>query len=277
MPESVPARTKSPAPQRASARPAAAPSLSVRYWKRMRPNKVYPVVVSSQGRGETAPVTVRVIMAGAQVVPAEQTLNPGLPGEKVTFYVTPLARGSLRGERVEILQDGQKIQELRIPCKVCTQKPTLIWLLFTFLLPWLLIHFFATAPVGYQAPIQDNGREQYVDLKTRVKNYAPGTVDQDIPEKRSHEISDFIAYTTPNLDPLFDNPRDDILVIYKDVQQFPEKTYLWFFRQHRELGQPIAFYLFAALLFVTFISFVLMQEGRRTVYGKPLPLAVEED
>src|SRR5881396_2891305 len=106
MPDAV-TRGKSPATQRAPARD------------------------SARGAGATAPVTVRLVMAGAQVVPAEQTLDPGDPGDKATFYVTPLAHGGLRGERIEVVQNGRKVQELRIPCKVTSQKGTLVWLFLT--------------------------------------------------------------------------------------------------------------------------------------------------
>src|SRR4051812_29289199 len=127
MPESPPTRGRA-APQRAAGsgqdygRATGAPQVQVHYYRRMRPNRVYPVVVSWKGAARTAaPVTVRLVMAGAQVVPPEQTLEPGRD-ERATFYVTPLARGWLRGERVEVLQDGRKVQEIRLPCKATTQR-----------------------------------------------------------------------------------------------------------------------------------------------------------
>jgi hypothetical protein len=289
MADSVSAR-KTPA-QRAparEARPAAkgAPSLNVRYWKRMRPNKVYPVVVSAAGRGDV-PVTVRVVMAGAQVVPAEQTMVPGQPGEKLTFYVTPLARGGLRGERVEVLQDGKKVQEIRIPCKVVTQRPTLVWLFLALFVPWLILHYFVYAPVGYQPPLDAEGKPMYVEdpsehylkdveviwsAKTRkAKQPSPEkpVAQKELPSAR---ITHFIEDNTPDLKPLLaDWP--DIANIYQDIQGFPEKAYLHLFIEYHNLGQPLAFYLFLVLLFITFVSFVLKQEGRRTVYGRPLPVA----
>ena len=36
------------------------------------------------------------------------------PDAEATFYVTPLARGWLRGERLEVLVNGRKVQELRL-------------------------------------------------------------------------------------------------------------------------------------------------------------------
>src|SRR5262245_1986635 len=149
MAESVSARSKAGATQRAPAAPrkeyAKAPSLSVRYWKRMRVNKVYPVVVSWRGASrdgdvEGGPVTVRLLMAGAQVVPSEHTMDPREPRDTATFYVTPLAKGGLRGEKIEVLQGGRKIQEIRLPSKTTSQSSTLVWLFLAIFLPWLIWH-----------------------------------------------------------------------------------------------------------------------------------------
>ena len=62
------------------------------YWRRMRPSKVYPVTVSSSGRWmgtHQRPAIDR----RRPVVPAEQAFDTGNAKEKVTFYVTPLAKG----------------------------------------------------------------------------------------------------------------------------------------------------------------------------------------
>src|SRR4051812_35734299 len=122
MPESPPksratATQKGTASARETTRATAAPQLQVRYYKKMRANRVYPVVVSwkQSGRGRTAggsPVLVRLVMAGAQVVPSEHPLAPADADGRATFYVTPLAKGWLRGERLEVIQDGHKVQEI---------------------------------------------------------------------------------------------------------------------------------------------------------------------
>src|SRR5947207_865510 len=94
MPESPPSRgrttttQRSVAPSKESARSTAAPQLQVRYYKKMRPNRVYPVVVgwkpTGAGRSSAGnPVLLRLVMAGAQVVPAEQPLDPADPDAKV--------------------------------------------------------------------------------------------------------------------------------------------------------------------------------------------------
>src|SRR4051794_20293229 len=141
MPESPPSRGRPAAqPSAAYGRSAGSPHIQFRHYRRMRPNRVYPFVVSwrESGRG-TGPVVVRLVMAGAQVVPAEHTLDPAHPGDQVTFHVTPPARGQLRGERLEVVQDGRKVQELRLPCKVTTQRLTWFFLFLTLVVAWWVV------------------------------------------------------------------------------------------------------------------------------------------
>src|SRR5688572_29933558 len=91
------------------------PSVEVSYYRRMKLQRVYPFVVRWRKGAAPAPrekVTLRLLMAGAQVLPTEQTLDAGKPDAQETFYVTPLARGWLRAQRLEILHNGRKVQEL---------------------------------------------------------------------------------------------------------------------------------------------------------------------
>src|SRR5205085_1345221 len=134
--------------------PGGTRTIQVRYYRRMRPNRVYPVVVSWQSSGRAAePVVVRLVMAGAQVVPAEQPLAGAEADGRATFYVTPLAKGQLRGERLEVLQDGKKVQEIKLPCKVTTQRLTWFFLLLTVLVCWWVAPLFdASSP---QPPIRE--------------------------------------------------------------------------------------------------------------------------
>jgi hypothetical protein len=158
MPDAPIPASRASAPQaapvaREAPRPTSSqPPLSVRYYRRMRPNRVYPVVVRCDGAGRVRPgepLVLRLLMAGAQVVPAEQTLDPSQPRAQVTFFVTPLARGWLRGERLEVVQQGKKVQELRLPCKVTTQCLTWIILALAFLVPVYIVPYFTTTPITH--------------------------------------------------------------------------------------------------------------------------------
>jgi hypothetical protein len=114
--------------------------LVVRYYSRMRLNRVYPLSVEvaapQGGAGDASiPVTVRPLVPGAIVVPPEQKLDPGQPGARAGFYVTALAKGSLRGALVEIFQPGQVVQTIPLRMKGTTQLMTLILALLTILIP----------------------------------------------------------------------------------------------------------------------------------------------
>src|SRR5262245_57073851 len=85
---------------------ASLPPVEVAYYRRMKLQRVYPFVVCWRRGARPTPgekVTVRLLMAGAQVLPAEQALDAGNPNAQATFFVTPLARGWLRAQRLEIV------------------------------------------------------------------------------------------------------------------------------------------------------------------------------
>jgi len=242
----------------------------------MRPNKVYPFTVSGSAGG-AASVTVRLIIAGAQVVPAELPIDAGNAKEKVTFYVTPLAKGPLRGERLEVLQDGRKIQELHLACMVCTLRPTLIWLMLAFIIPWAILHYLVYAPIGFQPGLNPDATEAYV--RNPSKEYAVG---KDTPEKRAHRITHFFEDNTPGLGALFGGKSEPGNIDGKDSKKGAEKkdekhvpsliesSYLELVRSYREMNQPLAFYLFVLLLVFSLVSFVRRQERRATVQGRTL-------
>lgn len=139
---------------RESAKAEVLPPLLVRYPKRMKRQKVYTVEVTWQrgkkypppAAGTVEPLTLRLIMAGAQVVPSERQLDPTRPRAKATFYVTPLALGWLKSERIEVLANGKKVQEIKIPSKVVTQRAFWGFLLLAFLVPWFLVTYIRPMP-----------------------------------------------------------------------------------------------------------------------------------
>jgi hypothetical protein len=137
------------------------PPVVVRYMRRMKRQRVYPYQVrwkSGTRLATTAPVTVRLVAGGAHVSPSEATLDPADPNAKAVFYVTPLAKkGWLGGERVEVLHQGRKVQEIRLASKVVSQRWTWILLALTILVPWfwynhvepaLVVEDFSTLPRG---------------------------------------------------------------------------------------------------------------------------------
>ena len=124
------------------------PALVVRYYRRMKPRKVYPVEVrwgsTPRPIGTVKQVTVRLLAAGAQVVPNEQILDASRPELSATFFVTPLADGWLRAQRLEVITQGKKVQELPLATKVVRRCWAWFFLILAFALPWLLTQIRAT-------------------------------------------------------------------------------------------------------------------------------------
>jgi hypothetical protein len=139
---------KAPAAQRKQESPSDRKKkpLHFRYHTVMKPQRIYPLTVevpTSRKDGEAGGVgtviVVRPVIAGAQVVPAEQRLDTSEPENQVTFYVTPLARGRLPQARVEVFAPGQAPQDVPMPMKAMTQRLSWLLLVLAFVLPWFMV------------------------------------------------------------------------------------------------------------------------------------------
>jgi hypothetical protein len=153
MADLPPAMGKVMAPIKKSSDPASRsdvrllPPVTVRYYQRMKRQRVYPLVVrwntaksgQSLAADESAPLVVRPVVPGAQVVPAELPLEPGQPDAAATFKVTPLARGQLPGAHVEVLHHGRIVDNVPLKIKVIRISLSCLFLTLAFLVPLLLI------------------------------------------------------------------------------------------------------------------------------------------
>jgi hypothetical protein len=231
--------------------------VQVRYYRRMKPNRVYPVVVSWRGSARAAtPITVRLVMAGAQVVPAEQTLEPGGDG-RVTFYVTPIARDWMRGERLEVLQDGRKVQEIRLPCKATTQRLTWLLLLLTIFTAWWVVPILTDPTRVARAPtdrdIIEGNPTQYDEgakgLTSRVKSYLPRL----LPAAEKHLPKDVTRNLTTDI-----------------PEQIGASIYVLYSYENNE-NIPIAEAILGVLILLTLWSWYTHLERRKRRVGKPLP------
>lgn len=291
MPEAPLIRGRSASQRSAGSSAGALPALRVRYYKRMRQNKVYPVVVgwkSRKGGGDSTPTQVRLIMAGAQVVPSEHTLDPSDPDAKVTFYVTPLAKGWLRGERAEVLQNGRKVGELRLPAKVNSQRLTLLLLVLTFLLPWLLNQFFTHRLVEDVDPpkmtTQETSRLQELNDKlekepNELTDEEKATLkkldskDKETANKRTLRDGEVLAHRIRSVSPeIFPQVEEyggkeaagRVTDLPDVLGSFYTIAYLEYAKYH------IPYYTFWVLLLLTLLSYVRHREKRKTRTGKPI-------
>ena len=256
MAKSPPPMTKpAAAPERVSGgKPAnTLPPLKVTYYRRMSLQRVYGVTVAWHNRDKrrppagTGPVLVRLLMAGAQVVPSEQPLDPAKPDAKAAFYVTPLARGWLRHECLEVLLNGRKVQELPLPAKVTSQKMTWLFLVLAFLVPWFLLSWC-----------------KYSVLKSPEKGRGgtPGQILQ--------------AHITDNLPPVPDLPEAVKNTGVEDALTAPPeyagKFYELLWINSGTEGHHLPYYTALTFLVLAFVSWLAHNDRRRRKVGKPIPL-----
>jgi hypothetical protein len=132
----------------------------VRFYRRMRVQRLYPMVVEVEQLADHRPVAktptgavrVRPVIPGAQVTPAEQDVDVGQRGPKATFAVTPLACGALRDARLEVYQHGRLLQQVALPMQGSQQRLTWVLLFATVLVPALVYYLFSYVNLTRAAP-----------------------------------------------------------------------------------------------------------------------------
>ena len=215
------------------------PGLQLRYYKRMTPNRVYAVSVGwekNARRTPAAPVTLRLVMAGAQVVPAEQPLNPNNPKANVTFFVTPLAKGWMRNERLEVVSNGKKVDEVLLKCKAVTQRPAWVFLLLAFLIPWLMLSLCKYSPLSNQP---SNGRQNIETDASQAGSVLKSRIEREVPR-----LTDAVDNEqTQKAQKVLDSFWDKVAEGYQQMIQ-------WIGVE----DQPIPFFTCVAFLFLAFMS-----------------------
>jgi hypothetical protein len=273
------ATERNPGSARESSRPSALPQVKIRYYRRMRPNRVYPFVVSWKGgRGSGDPVTVRLVIGGAQVVPAEQSLDPTRSDDRATFYVTPLAKGMLRGERLEVVQDGEKVQEIRLPCKVTTQRLTWVLLLLTIIVGWWIAPAIAE-PIEETAPqTEEEKLTEQVTMKLPPAKAMETRVSRHLP----HVLPGVSEYLTEYVS------KDVSKTVTDELESVPGRigdVYAWLHlnqlkrvkppgkRESHLEGFPIAETMVVVMILLTLFSWLTHLERRKARVGRPIAAA----
>ncbi len=237
------------------------PPLRVRYWRRMSRLRVYRVVVSWQKSSrhrpprDAEPVTVRLVMPGSQVIPSEQAIDPTDPDAKVTFYATPLARGWLRAEHLQVLIDGRKVQEIALPSKVVGQKTTWILFFLTFLVPLLLANLRNVVETEPE-PLKVPGQKEVV------------VVEQDL--KPSDAMERQIKDEMPPMPTIVSERVPWAEHVNEVTTKLVAENYGRLIQLIRDYYIPV--YAFYVLLFFTLISWFTHRNKRRRRTGQPIPL-----
>ena len=165
--------------------------VQARYYKRMKPQRVYPLVVKLQTDAKLppgAPVFVNPVIPGTLVTPSELTLDSA--ASTATFYVTPLAKGKLPSARLDIFHQGRLVQEMPLAMRSTTQRVTWVLALLTILIPAFLLHWTVYSPLkggGYRTrlvPIDAPGKNAgQPKLQPEAIPQKPREVSKDIDEE----------------------------------------------------------------------------------------------
>lgn len=258
----------------------------VRFYRRMKPNAVYPLIVELHGsagkKGSTAippgdAVIVRPLIPGSYVTPAELEVSPKPANNKVTFYVTPLATGRLKQARVGVYHQGRLLQEIWLPMKSASQSATRVFLGLTFLLPVVLYYMVvahdwsrtAPPPEPAAAAKDDKGKppEAKKDKSEALEN--GGADARPVEEKpKAGEVRGALAQgIVKNVPPY----EDYTLKFANYVQDGYDEV-------HRTSKNHLCFYLGAGLLALTLLSWVWhrTRRGRRKSKAFTLPNTASE-
>jgi protein tyrosine phosphatase (PTP) superfamily phosphohydrolase (DUF442 family) len=108
----------------------------VRFYRRMRVQRVYRVTVeikpadskAASGSAYADVIIARPVIPGAVVQPIEQEIGAKASNNKISFSVTPLAKGRLKDARVQLLYKGRLLDEIKTSMRGTSQRKT--WVLF---------------------------------------------------------------------------------------------------------------------------------------------------
>jgi hypothetical protein len=237
------ATRKAPARGSMAARENFLPPLRVTYYRRMKRQRVYPVHVCWKEAERGVPgkeVTLRLIVAGAQVAPIEQNLKPTDPEDAVTFYVTPVAKGRLGNPHLEVIYQGRKVQELPLPSRVVSQGWSWIFLGLAFLLPWLLLH------VCKYSPLQEGTHTPGETLEKLVADNVPG-------------VPTLVRDNLPDAETWLKNLRGQIGETYDSLCDVCQR-------------EPIAFYVGVGFMALALLGSWWNSTGKKRLQGKPIPI-----
>jgi hypothetical protein len=257
----------------------------------MHPQRAYALKVTWEdkpvSRDKSFPfVVVRPIIPGALVTPAEQTLDTSTAEAEADFYVTPLARGRLRGARVEVLPAQGGRVDVPLSMKVVRQRLTKVLLLLTFLLPALVLYivrynrlegeiarpkFTAAGPAGAgQRPDGQNppgGANQPPRRGGQQGGSAPPQEVVRQVERIRGEPGELLTEEIKAIVPAIPYVRDPVAVGLGDAYQF-----LVTMDPGQGPGVYFHFWLGVVLLGLTGISWFLHLSMRGTKRSEPIPV-----
>lgn len=157
--EAVTVTRTQPAATKCKARMPAKRQATVRYYERMNPERMFPLlvvlsrekiqevvkraVVQAQSQhfevDTSAPVEVEPILPGCHCYPPKDQVAVGADTATVTFWVVPHVLGKIMQARVAVRQNGRLLAEVPLEMKVVKQTLTLLLGALSLVLPLLLM------------------------------------------------------------------------------------------------------------------------------------------
>jgi hypothetical protein len=146
-------------------------TLEASWYCTIKPRRVYPLVVRVPPGKGSVPIespsgvvaTLRPVVPGALVTPAEMPLELSRPGAQATFQITPLARGRLPAARVRVLCGGRQVQELPVRMTAKTQRLAWVLLLLALVVPPVLVRYTHPRYAPLRGPVTDTRQVTHVD------------------------------------------------------------------------------------------------------------------
>jgi len=234
------------------------PSVQISFYRRMKQQRVYPFVVRWR-KGTPVPgqkINLRLRMAGAQVEPFEQTLDAGKPEQAATFFVTPLARGWMRAERLEIIHDGRKVQDVPLTSKAVTHCLTWCLLLLALIAPFFMHNWIKHSSFLETTTFDSRG----------FKAIKANRSEDDVRRAVHFAITD----NAPEMPDVIDEYVPSLNENLKAARRWTANEYghLVFV----SADQPVAFYTALFFLGLALFSAVIHRDMRRSAVSKPISL-----
>ena len=232
--------------------------LRIHYFRRMKPNRVYPWTVSWPSAAKAdQDLTLRLLIAGAQVVPAEQTLRAGDSKAQVVFHVTPIAKGWLKGQRLEVLAGGRKIQEIPLASKVISQRRTLVLFFLAFFVPFIIWNYFHFTLIQFRPADHKNRTDTFIDTPNVIKKTDEMVANFKDVADPPRAVKDILPQAVK--DTLDDHTHRVVVSFYIEICKS--------LREYKA-----GFYLGLLFFILALFSWFFSRQVSKTAQGRPLPL-----
>lgn len=162
-------------------------SLRTLFYRKMRHERVYPLIVRTTDAGTgvrpvAAEIVVRPMIPGAIVTPPQQSVDAAMGGNDAAFQITPVAKGKLKGARLNIYQDGKLIESASLGMRTTTQRMTWALALVSLMFFGWLLYYTQITPLSGRIPRELSSADESARKAAALLNGAPDKKDEDKPK-----------------------------------------------------------------------------------------------